>query len=356
MATARTLTPSAVRARAVLDRSACDEALADGFRPSSAAVALLFVVFAVWHAVDFPLDVAAVMVPLALLASGCAGAVWFVLGRQRMPLGLAHPVAAGLVAVAYLNCVVQTALTGDTSLTVNVLLLLVALGVFLVDPRWVVGLTLSLAGTWPLVLAAWAPQAAIATTTADLLAALVVAAVANLLRRRTLARLLHAQALLHEQSVRCELTGLLNRRGFHGAAGAQLEGGAPVTLWFVDVDGLKLVNDRFGHDAGDLLLRDVAAALHEVFDDAVVARLSGDEFAVLEGDVTAEHLARRRHRLDERLAALPGWPGQPVRVSTGTARSRPGQALDDVISAADAAMYARKAAKRAARPRASASA
>jgi diguanylate cyclase (GGDEF)-like protein len=356
MATARTLSPSDTAQTTVLDRHACDEALADGFRPSSAAVALLFVVFAAWHAVDFPFDVAVVMVPLALLTAAVSGGAWLALGRRPLPAGGAHPRAAVLVALAYLNCLVQLALTGGTDLTVNVLLLVVALGVFLVDPRWVAGLTLSLAVTWPLALAAWAPGAAIATTVADLVAVLAVAAVANLLRRRTLARLLGAQARLREQSVRCDLTGLLNRRGFHDLAGRRLDAGEPVTLWFVDVDDLKLVNDRYGHDAGDLLLRDVAATLLEVFDDAVVARLSGDEFAVAEGDVTAQHLARRRRRLDGELAALPGWPGLPVHVSTGTARSRAGQSLADVIGAADAAMYARKSAWRAERSRASASA
>ena len=351
MASARTLSPSGR-----LDPRDCDDALADGFHPSSAAIALLFVVFAVWHAVEFPFDVAAVMVPLALLTASVAGAVWLALGRRPMPAGRAHPVAAGLLGLAYVNCLVQLALTGATELTINVLLLVISLGVFLVDRRWVVGLTLALVLTWPFALAAWAPEAAIATAVADLLAALVAGAVANLLRRRTLARLLQAQALLREQSVRCELTGLLNRRGFHDAAGARLAAGDPVTVWFVDVDDLKPVNDRFGHDAGDLLLRHVAATLQEVFSDAIVGRLSGDEFAVAEGDVTAEHLARCRHRLDELLAALPGALGLPVRVSTGTARSRPGQSLGDVLGAADAAMYARKAAKRAVRARASASA
>jgi diguanylate cyclase (GGDEF)-like protein len=171
---------------------------------------------------------------------------------------------------------------------------------------------------------------------------------ANVLRRRTLSRLLQAQAALRELSQRCELTGLLNRRGFLEAAERRMDAGS-VTLWFLDVDDLKQVNDRHGHDVGDVLLLSVATALTDVFPDAVVARLSGDEFAVVEGEGPQPAVEERRHELWERMAEAAAATGLPVRVSTGTARSRPGQDLSEALSAADAAMYADNAAKRAAR-------
>ena len=128
--------------------------------------------------------------------------------------------------------------------------------------------------------------------------------------------------------------------------------GAPVTMWFIDVDDLKQVNDAHGHDAGDLLLLSVARALEDVFPDAVVARLSGDEFAVVEPEAGPESQARRRSRLEDRLAVTAGSPTGQASVSTGTATSRRGQPLAEVLRAADAAMYVTKQAKRAAASRA----
>jgi diguanylate cyclase (GGDEF)-like protein len=340
MATRRQLRP---------DRRAHDEALADGFRPSCAALALLFVVFAIWHAVDFPLSVARTMVPLALATAVLAGATYAVLTRRPLRAGQAHPVAAVLASAAFLNCLVQLVLTGDQHLTVNVLLLIIAIGVCLVDPLWAAGLIAAFALIWVAAVALQGVPGQVSRTVADLLIALIVAAMGNMLRRRTLSRLLQAQASLRALSERCELTGLLNRRGFLSAAELRMAGGHPVTLWFIDVDDLKQVNDRHGHDAGDLLLLSVARALEQVFSDAIVARLSGDEFAVLQGEATREQLAVRRRRLDDRLAMAAVAPHLPVQVSAGTATSRPGQDLSEVLSAADAAMYAVKAAKREAR-------
>jgi diguanylate cyclase (GGDEF)-like protein len=181
---------------------------------------------------------------------------------------------------------------------------------------------------------------------ADLLIALVVAAMANALRRRTLSRLLLAQRELRELSERCELTGLLNRRGFLDAAQRRMTRGGAVTLWFIDVDDLKQVNDQQGHDVGDLLLLCVATALEEVFPDAVVARLSGDEFAVVEDEASVRAQSARLAQLEQRLALPTTATGLPVQVSTGTATSEPGQDLSELLSAADAAMYRAKAAKR----------
>lgn len=328
------------------DRRAYDQALADGFQPSSAVLGLLFLVFAVWHAVEFELDVARVMVPIALATAAlCAGA-YVSLGRRPLTAGRAHPLAALLAVAAYLNCVVQLALTGDPHLTVNVLLLIVAIGVCLVDPLYVTGLCGGLALTWAAAIAVDGTGAEISRAVADLLIGLIVAAMANILRRRTLSRLLQAQAKLRELSERCELTGLLNRRGFLDAAERLRSTGAPVTVWFIDVDDLKQVNDSQGHDAGDLLLRSVARALEDVFSDAVVGRLSGDEFAVVETEAGPDAQAGRRARLEERLAVTASSPTGLASVSTGTATSLGREPLAEVLTAADAAMYVGKQAKR----------
>ena len=331
------------------DRRAYADAIVDGFQPASAALGVLFLVFAGWHAVEFPFAISRVMVPLALATAALCAGMYAVLSHRSLRRDEAHPIAAVLVTATYLNCVVQLALTHNAHLTVNVLLLVIAVGVCLVDPYWVAGLTGGIAASWLVAIALQGPPGELSRTVADLLIALIVATMGNVLRRRTLERLLEAQARLRALSERCDLTGLLNRRGFLAAAERQRAGGRPVTLWFIDVDDLKQVNDRDGHDAGDGLLRGVATALQEVFPDAVVARLSGDEFAVLQVDPTSGDIGARQRRLDDRLALDSVLPGRPVQVSTGTATSRPGQPLSELLSAADAAMYVVKAAKRAVR-------
>lgn len=330
------------------DRRAHEQALADGLRPGCLALAVLFAVFAGWHAVDFPFAVARVMVPLALLTAALAAAAYRVL-RGGRSVGHAHLLGAGLATAAFVNCLVQLVLTGDAHLTVNVTMLVVGIGVCLVDPLWVVGLSSSFAVTWVGAIALHGPDGQVSRTVSDLLIGLVVAIMANALRRRTLARLLQAQDELTRLAERCDLTGLLNRRGFLQAAERRMAAGEPVTLWFLDVDDLKPVNDRHGHDAGDALLLSVAGALTEVFPGAVVARLSGDEFAVAERASSPPEQVRRLARLEQRLAEAGARTGLPVRVSTGRATSVPGRGLSDLLSAADAAMYADKAFRRAAR-------
>ena len=331
------------------ERHAYQEALADGLRAGCLAFGLLFVVFAVWHAVEFEPAVALVMAPLALATAALSAGAYALVRQRRLPADHVHLLAAGLAAAAFVNCVVQLGLTGSDDLSLNVLLLIVGVGVCLVDPVWVGGLTVGFSLAWVVAELLYGPPGWAPGGVADLMIAVAVAAMANVLRRRTLSRLLRAQEELRVLSQRCELTGLLNRRGFLDAALRRMTAGRPVTLWFIDVDDLKRVNDENGHDVGDLLLLCVATALEEVFGDAVVARLSGDEFAVVEDEAAPGVQAERLARLEERLALPAVATGLPVQVSTGTATSRPGQDLSELLSEADAAMYRVKAAKRAGR-------
>ncbi|HTJ42945.1 MAG TPA: sensor domain-containing diguanylate cyclase [Kofleriaceae bacterium] len=104
-----------------------------------------------------------------------------------------------------------------------------------------------------------------------------------------------------------ELTGLLNRRGFHAVAGGQLaiarRKGIPGMVLFVDIDGLKAVNDRDGHSAGDALLRLAGQVLRSTFRDAdTIGRLGGDEFVVFSIDATEADHAAVIGRLSSELA------------------------------------------------------
>jgi len=104
-----------------------------------------------------------------------------------------------------------------------------------------------------------------------------------------------------------ELTGLCNRRGFVSLTERQLKlgrrSGREMLLFFIDVDGLKRINDSFGHSEGDLALTRTAEVLGKTFRDSdVLARLGGDEFAALaieaSGHTEATVMARLRQNLE----------------------------------------------------------
>jgi len=91
-----------------------------------------------------------------------------------------------------------------------------------------------------------------------------------------------------------ELTGLYNRRGYVTRAATLLKVADPKTVWqiFFDVDELKIINDTYGHWAGDRALMEVASVLRQAFRSTdIVGRVGGDEFAVL---ATARQMRRRR--------------------------------------------------------------
>lgn len=331
---------------AVRRRRAFDEAMADGFARVAFVLAGLFTVFTVLHLFEFSPSTARVMVPLAASTAVLAAATGIVVSWRGLRPGVAHPVAAALGCLVYLNCVVQLSLTGEPHLTVNVLLLVIAVGVCVVDPLWLGCIAGGMALSWVPFTARWT-DASVSRTIIDLTTAGVVAAIANITRRRSLLRQLAVEQELRWLSERCELTGLLNRRGFLDVAQRRMTEG-PVTVWFLDVDELKVINDRYGHDTGDLLIVEVAQALEDVFAGETVARLSGDEFAVLHEPTTPAGLGARSAALVDRLADVDVVPGHVVRVSTGATTSVPGQTLSEVLAVADAAMYVRKAARRAA--------
>ncbi|MGY1821059.1 diguanylate cyclase domain-containing protein [Geodermatophilus sp. SYSU D00079] len=141
------------------------------------------------------------------------------------------------------------------------------------------------------------------------------------------------------------LTGLANRAHLLDAGRAALAGGGAVL--FIDVDRFKEVNDRGGHAVGDQLLVRLAERLREHLEDvpdAVVGRLGGDEFAVVLPGLDRATAAA----VGERLAAAlvdeveVGRRSVRVSVSIGLAVAEPGTAFEDVLQAADLAMYGAK--------------
>jgi diguanylate cyclase (GGDEF)-like protein len=140
------------------------------------------------------------------------------------------------------------------------------------------------------------------------------------------------------------LTGLLNRRGFANAAAGAFDGlrrgRARVTLVMLDLDLFKEYNDVYGHLAGDELLRWVGEELvATVRPGDSVARIGGDEFAVLLPDTDAEHAAPLVAEIATRLS-------RRVPHSLGTASApKDGSSFESLYEVADAALYARKFAR-----------
>ncbi|MXQ14155.1 EAL domain-containing protein [Microvirga makkahensis] len=164
-----------------------------------------------------------------------------------------------------------------------------------------------------------------------------------------------AEARLHWAAHHDDLTGLPNRRMLHARLKAAVDAAAHtqaiVGLLFIDVDYLKQVNDRFGHDAGDALLQEVARRLCSTTRPAdTVARVGGDEFAVVLAEVEGEAevaamaeaiLAKMREPLRR------GGKSLDCRVSIGgaiCAGSGPG--MREVLKQADLALYHAKADRR----------
>lgn len=150
-------------------------------------------------------------------------------------------------------------------------------------------------------------------------------------------------------SQRDPLTGLLNRRGFEEHSAAELQRSAryqrPIAFALLDVDRFKAVNDRFGHAAGDRVLRIVSDELLKLRTSDLAVRLGGDEFGLLMPETDAlgaeQLVARLRQTIHRRLSEQ-GWP---VTVSAGVAASSScPRRLSELITEADRRMYSRKAA------------
>jgi diguanylate cyclase (GGDEF)-like protein len=150
------------------------------------------------------------------------------------------------------------------------------------------------------------------------------------------------------------LLDILNRRGFERELKRALAHikryGTEAALMFVDLDEFKGVNDRYGHGAGDALLKAVARELvSHVRASDVVGRLGGDEFGVLiwhAGEEQALAKARELESLIARVVIMHGKARIEAAASVGMALLVAETTPDDMIGAADHAMYARKQERR----------
>ena len=146
------------------------------------------------------------------------------------------------------------------------------------------------------------------------------------------------------------LTGLFNRAYFENEM-RRLEGEriVPVSILVGDVDGLKSVNDRLGHAMGDELLRAAATILKKSFRSVdVVARIGGDEFAIILPEANHEVAERSLRRVQEGIDAYnQTHPLLPLSISMGSATTTVSVPLSDLMREADRRMYDQKALKQA---------
>jgi len=147
------------------------------------------------------------------------------------------------------------------------------------------------------------------------------------------------------------VSGVFNRRYLQVRLGEELQRSRrheiPLALLLIDIDDFKIVNDSYGHLAGDLVLRDVAEILRRsvrVFD--VCARFGGEEFVIIMPGSTADSALRIAERIRERIEAY--HPGDRllaalrITVSVGLAVSEPGTTVSQLLARADGALYSAK--------------
>jgi diguanylate cyclase (GGDEF)-like protein len=164
-----------------------------------------------------------------------------------------------------------------------------------------------------------------------------------------------ANERLRNLSLTDELTGLNNRRGFailaNGLFKFARRANHPLCLLYIDMDTLKQVNNTFGHAEGDTALNHFARILTETFRDSdVIARMGGDEFAVLTIDSNENSIAVIRKRLQSNVDAynLVSVRGYALSFSLGVIQVDLDSmfTVDALLAQADAAMYEHKQGKK----------
>lgn len=153
---------------------------------------------------------------------------------------------------------------------------------------------------------------------------------------------------LHREGSTDPLTGLLNRRGLETAIHKLTQSGRTVAVLMIDIDHFKVVNDTYGHDAGDRLLTAIAAAISaEARSEDVVARSGGEEFIILLPETELNAATRIAERIRSVIEETSFNEVDHTSISIGIARyPEHGNSIHDCLLAADTALYRAKSAGR----------
>jgi len=158
----------------------------------------------------------------------------------------------------------------------------------------------------------------------------------------------HSAAMLQDLeflSFHDSLTGLCNRRMFQKSIAAK--GPEVFGLMLMDLDHFKTINDRFGHDTGDKVLRAIADLLQRHCGNlGEIFRLGGEEFAVLMSGASKAELEQCAESFRRRVASLNGEDDTPVTISIGTGLRRQGESSSELMRRVDRALYRAKDAGR----------
>lgn len=163
-----------------------------------------------------------------------------------------------------------------------------------------------------------------------------------------------AQQALLEASIRDELTGLHNRRYLMARLNEEFERarrkGTALGLLMMDVDHFKAVNDKYGHPAGDEVLRSIAQTLASMLREYDVGgRYGGEEFAVVLAETTPADMVKLAERIREAIEQLDAHgnaTGIHVTISIGVAVLRDDDSTETLLQRADTALYKAKKAGR----------
>jgi diguanylate cyclase (GGDEF)-like protein len=169
-----------------------------------------------------------------------------------------------------------------------------------------------------------------------------------------------SNVIAHERikwlAVRDPLTGLLNRRVMETVLKREFKRSqrykSPLSLAFLDLDDFKIVNDRYGHECGDALLKYVADQLMEITRDSdVVSRYGGDEFVIVLPGTPAQEVRKLLHRLQQHFLEKPMRYNEkviPVSISFGVASMTNGKVAnpESLLRLADTMLYDTKKSKK----------
>jgi diguanylate cyclase (GGDEF)-like protein len=172
----------------------------------------------------------------------------------------------------------------------------------------------------------------------------------NALLRASLAEMRERMGELEQIADTDTLTPLANRRRFlrelERVVSQANRHGTPAAVLYIDLDSLKLINDRYGHLAGDAALIHVARLLQGLIRTTdVVARIGGDEFGLILDHLDHNSAIETAERLGRCIAGSPldaGGAAVTLKVSIGVATILAGDTVEDVIQRADRNMYRAK--------------